>query len=176
MAIATKTAPNPAPQARPFEHIDQISEWFRAAIPRPTERYALTQLSVHFEEVSEMVQVLGAAGATSESCRQLIFTADALSYFQRQIKAGSVELVLNKINRVELLDALCNQIVTAVGVAHMFGMDIEGALKEVANSNDSKFEENGEPIFNAQTKIMKGPRYQPPELDQYAVRRVRTNV
>jgi hypothetical protein len=50
-------------------------------------------------------------------------------------------------------------------------MDIEGALREVANSNASKFVENREPIFNAQTKIMKGPRYQPPELDQYAVRR-----
>jgi hypothetical protein len=99
-----------------------------------------------------------------------------LGYFQRQLKSGDLKVAFDKINRTVLLHALCDQIVTAVGVAHILGMDIEGALREVANSNASKFVENREPIFNAQTKIMKGPRYQPPELDQYAVRRVRTNV
>ncbi|MEG9499874.1 hypothetical protein [Mannheimia indoligenes] len=61
---------------------------------------------------------------------------------------------------------LCDQIVTAIGVAYMFGMDIQGALKEVADSNDSKFE-NGEPVFNEQGKIAKGKHYFSPNLKQF---------
>ncbi|MRN38577.1 hypothetical protein CRG49_002085 [Neisseria sp. N95_16] len=38
---------------------------------------------------------------------------------------------LNEVQRIELLDTCCDQIVTAVGVAYMLGMDIEGALAEV---------------------------------------------
>ena len=68
--------------------------------------------------------------------------------------------------RVELLDALCDQVVTAVGVAYMMGMDIEGALAEVNRSNWSKFE-GGVPVFNEQGKIAKGVEYTPPELSDY---------
>jgi len=54
-------------------------------------------------------------------------------------------------------------------------MDIEGALKEVASSNDSKFGEDGKPIFNEQSKIMKGPHYQSPDLTAYTLRRTQSN-
>ena len=58
---------------------------------------------------------------------------------------------------------MCDQIVTAVGVAHMLGYDIEGALAEVNASNFSKFE-NGQPVFNESGKIKKGTFYREPEL------------
>ena len=69
--------------------------------------------------------------------------------------------------RVELLDALCDQIVTAVGVAYMMGMDIEGALAEVNRSNWSKFKGSVVPVFNEHGKIVKGEDYTPPELSDY---------
>ena len=46
---------------------------------------------------------------------------------------------LTESQRIAVLDAICDQIVTAVGVAYMMGMDIEGALAEVNRSNWSKF-------------------------------------
>jgi predicted HAD superfamily Cof-like phosphohydrolase len=70
------------------------------------------------------------------------------------------------IDRKALLDSLCDQIVTAVGVAHMFGMDISGALSEVNRSNWSKFVE-GKPVFNEHGKIAKGPNYTPPDLARF---------
>ncbi|SSX60346.1 nucleoside triphosphate pyrophosphohydrolase family protein [Actinobacillus lignieresii] len=73
---------------------------------------------------------------------------------------------LDNEDKVELLDALCDQIVTAIGVAHMFGMNIQGALQEVANSNDSKFED-GKPVFNEQGKIAKGKHYFKPNLERF---------
>ena len=69
-------------------------------------------------------------------------------------------------NKIELLDSLCDQIVTAIGVAHMLGMDIENALAEVNRSNHSKFED-GKPVFNAQGKISKGVNYTPPKLGKF---------
>ena len=136
-------------------------------MPNPGAKSTATQLGVHFEEVCEMVQTLGGAGMTRDACKQLIFAGDVLSYFQRQFKSGDLAINLEKIDRVALLDALCDQIVTAVGVAHMLGMNIEGALKEVADSNDSKFDDNGEPIFNSQHKVMKGPNHKNPDLAAY---------
>ena len=73
---------------------------------------------------------------------------------------------LSNGGKIELIDALCDQIVTAIGVAHMFGMDIQGALQEVANSNDSKFED-GRPVFNEHGKIAKGKNYFKPELAKF---------
>ena len=69
-------------------------------------------------------------------------------------------------DRQLLLDSLCDQIVTAVGVAHMFGLDITGALEEVNRSNWSKFVD-GEPVFNKHGKIAKGPNYSPPDLSKF---------
>ena len=68
--------------------------------------------------------------------------------------------------RTELLDALCDQIVTAVGVAHMFGLDIEGALAEVNRSNWSKFVD-GKPTFDANGKIAKPATYSKPDLTPF---------
>lgn len=172
--MATTSQPFQATETsdQPFEPIRQIARWFETAVPAPTNRNIHTQLGVHLEELSEMVQALKYAGTTYSAREQLTFAADVLGCFQRQLKDGKLEINFDKINRVTLLDALCDQIVSMVGIVHMLGMDIDGALKAVADSNDSKFDEDGRPIFNDQRKIMKGPRYQSPNLSAYTVKRI----
>ena len=76
------------------------------------------------------------------------------------------EVNVEDVDRTELLDALCDQIVTAVGVAHMFGLDIEGALAEVTRSNYSKFVD-GAPVFDANGKIAKPATYSKPDLTPF---------
>lgn len=149
--------------------IHQISRWFEKAVPNPDTRNFHSQLGVHLEEVCEMLLALGDAGSTFSSREQVAFGTQVLDFLQRRIKATSdgCEFEIRDINRIELLDALCDQIVTAIGVAHMLSMDIEGALQEVADSNDSKFDPQGNPLFNEQRKIMKGPNYFAPDLGGY---------
>ena len=130
--------------------LNEIVEWFNEAVPEPTDRNRQVQVGVHFEEVTEMMTAFRVAGLTN-------VLADNL-------KGG--RLRLPEPNRIELLDSLCDQIVTAVGVAHMYGMDIEGALTEVNRSNYSKFVD-GHAMFNAQGKIAKPPTYTPPDLTPY---------
>ena len=140
--------------------IHSIKAWFKAAKPNPSTADACVQIYCHHEEVSEMNAVLNYDV-------EYVVEATALEYemyYSRYLCAVLEELSADA--RVELLDALCDQIVTAVGVAYMLGMDIEGALAEVNRSNWSKFE-GGVPVFNEHGKIVKCAEYTPPELSDY---------
>lgn len=139
--------------------IHSIKEWFKAAKPNPSTADACVQIGCHYEEVSEMSAVL------YDDVR-FALAATALLYKKNRSRYIGVLEELSADARVELLDALCDQVVTAVGVAYMMGMDIEGALAEVNRSNWSKFE-GGVPVFNEQGKIAKGVEYTPPELSDY---------
>jgi len=132
--------------------IDLIWTWFKKAVPEPTDKNRAVQYGVHLEEINEMLASIDAAQ-----------NEDILSvseYFKKYSNN------LTPINEEDFLDSLCDQIVTAVGVAYMMGYDIRGALAEVNRSNWSKFE-NGEPIFDENGKIKKGPNYSPPDLKAY---------
>ena len=140
--------------------IHNIIEWFKAAKPNPSTADVCVQIGCHYEEVSEMSAVL-------YDDVEYSLADTAIPYKIRHSEdLGAALEELSADARVELLDALCDQIVTAVGVAYMMGMDIEGALAEVNRSNWSKFE-GGVPVFNEQGKIAKGVEYTPPELSDY---------
>ena len=139
--------------------IHNIIEWFKAAKPKPSTADVCLQIGCHYEEVSEMSAVLC-------DCAEYALSDTARLYKGNYSAYLGVVGRLRADERVELLDALCDQIVTAVGVAYMMGMDIEGALAEVNRSNWSKFE-GGVPVFNEHGKIAKGVEYTPPELSDY---------
>lgn len=135
-------------------HIASIRNWFALAVPTPTDKNRAVQVGCHFEEVGEMLDAMG------ESHHGL----DALASGYKS--HTEVEIDDENLDRKMMLDALCDQIVTAVGVAHMFGMDIEGALTEVNRSNWSKFVD-GKPVFDANGKIAKPATYSKPNLTPF---------
>ncbi len=135
--------------------ISTVRLWFERAMPAPTDRQRATQVGCHIEEYAEM---LDAFGLDSGKERRL----------SDRIKAsGEFFPFDDAAEKAELLDALCDQIVTAVGVAHAFGLDIAGGLAEVNASNWSKFDEQGQPIFQPNGKIAKGPNYRKPDLSRF---------
>lgn len=144
-----------------------IKQWFATAIPVPTDANRCVQLGVHFEEVAEMVESFG--GETDlqselESMAAEMKAAPATlgeEAFAQSWAAGAAS-----IDRKALLDSLCDQIVTAIGVAHMFDFNIEDALAEVNRSNWSKFVD-GKPVFDTNGKIAKPASYSPPDLSRY---------
>lgn len=142
--------------------IKSIKKWFETAKPSPSVEDACVQVGCHYEEVSEMVEVF--FGHQNQPYRELNYLASRFK--NKRPIAVEISSNLTTQQKQELLDALCDQIVTAVGVAHMLGMDIEGALNEVNNSNWSKFED-GEPVFNEQGKIAKGRDYFAPDLTRF---------
>ena len=48
--------------------------------------------------------------------------------------------------------------------AENMGWNLDEALNRVHLSNMSKLDEDGEPIFREDGKVLKGPNYKPPDL------------
>ena len=132
-------------------------DWFKQAVPAPTDETRCVQIGCHFEEVAEMCDALGMSALRAE-----------LNYAGNLFKSKA-EGALRRVrtaDRKALLDAMRDQCVTGVGVDYMFGADAVGAAREVNRSNWSKFVD-GKPVFNEQGKIAKGPDYSAPELDAF---------
>lgn len=137
--------------------------WANIARPEVTAKQRQTALGVHFEEVSEMIATLQGRDRLTQSL--LTSALVALHGLALHLKTSQPEAAL-VINHIEHVDALADQIVTAVGVAQAFGYDIVGAVDEVNASNFSKFVD-GKAVFDANMKIVKGPNYRPAALAQF---------
>jgi predicted HAD superfamily Cof-like phosphohydrolase len=150
---------------RTFENCTLLDThtWFKKAVPEPQPRNLSTQFGVHLEEVGESLAAIQMQTLEGEQLLQLASDAlEALGDFMKT-HPGCIDIT----NSVEFLDGLCDQIVTATGTAYMAGYDIVGAMTEVNASNFSKFDKDGQPIFNENGKIMKGPNFFKPDLAPY---------
>jgi predicted HAD superfamily Cof-like phosphohydrolase len=73
-----------------------------------------------------------------------------------------------KVNDLkEIADALTDILYVTYGAGHAFGIDLDKCFDEVQNSNMSKLDENGKPIYNEAGKVMKGPKYFKPDLTKF---------
>lgn len=143
------------------EPLADTLKWFELAVPKPTGKNLAIQYGCHLEEVAEMLEAIG----DIEESQHL----DCLGDYYKQTAINEVTTVsVNKEPQrdTEILDSLCDQIVTALGVGYMFGFDMKSALTEVVRSNFSKFE-NGNPVFDDNGKIKKGANYTPPQLGEF---------
>jgi len=68
---------------------------------------------------------------------------------------------------LEVADALTDILYVAYGAGHAFGIDLDKCFDEVQNSNMSKLDENGKPIYNDAGKVMKGSNYFKPDLSKF---------
>ena len=68
---------------------------------------------------------------------------------------------------LEVADALTDILYVAYGAGHAFGIDLDKCFNEVQESNMSKLDSNGKPIYNESGKVMKGPNYFKPNLSKF---------
>ena len=68
---------------------------------------------------------------------------------------------------LEVADALTDILYVTYGAGHAFGINLDKCFDEVQNSNMSKLDDNGKPIFNESGKVMKGPNYFKPDLSKF---------
>ena len=74
---------------------------------------------------------------------------------------------MNNKDLLEVADALTDILYVTYGAGHAFGIDLDKCFDEVQNSNMSKLDENGKPIYNQHGKVMKGPNYFKPDLSKF---------
>ena len=68
---------------------------------------------------------------------------------------------------LEVADALTDILYVTYGAGHAFGINLDMCFDEVQNSNMSKLDENGKPIYNESGKVMKGVNYFKPDLSKF---------
>ena len=78
-----------------------------------------------------------------------------------------LKVALDQNNLKEVADALTDILYVTYGAGHAFGIDLDKCFAEVQNSNMSKLDKNGKPIYNENGKVMKGPNYFQPNLQKF---------
>lgn len=137
--------------------------FFDKAFPVSKPKNFRTQIGVHMEEFAEMIDALE---FTNEGDKYLMhYLNEAIKAASNHMKQESFEIKIK--DREELLDAICDQIVTAAGIAYHSKMDVVNGLNEVNRSNFSKFDENGEPLLDNNLKLIKSSLYTKPNLKSF---------
>ena len=70
----------------------------------------------------------------------------------------------NADRRIDLAKELSDLVFVCYQFAAAFNIDLDKAMGLVFESNLSKLDEQGKPIYRADGKVLKGPNYQPPDL------------
>lgn len=70
----------------------------------------------------------------------------------------------NPIAREEVVKELSDLVFVCYQFAATYGIDLDKAMTLVFESNLSKLDEQGKPIYREDGKVLKGPNYVPPNL------------
>ena len=116
----------------------------------------------NFDKVGIFMKTFGQEVKTKPS-----FSTDKINKLRLDlIKEELIELTeaMNNKDLLEVADALTDILYVTYGAGHAFGINLDKCFEEVQNSNMSKLDENGKPIYNENGKVMKGPNYFKPNL------------
>ena len=146
--------------------IESIALWHKRARPNPTDKDFNTQLGCHLEEIVEMIETLrfthkNGTGVEMPGKNSMLY--QQIKDFADGLKAGRITAYV--ADRKGFVDSVADQIVTGVGVGHCANMQVVKAVDIVNTSNWSKFSPEGQPYFDQNGKILKGPNYVPPALE-----------
>ena len=98
------------------------------------------------------------------------FSSDKINKLRIDLIEEELEELKEAINKNDLketIDALTDILYVTYGAGHAFGVNLDKCFEEVQNSNMSKLDENGKPIYNELGKVMKGPNFFKPNLEKF---------
>ena len=98
------------------------------------------------------------------------FSTDKINKLRIDLIKEEIDELTDAIKNKDLLevaDALTDILYVTYGAGHAFGIDLDKCFDEVQNSNMSKLDESGKPIYNDSGKVMKGPNYFKPNLSKF---------
>jgi predicted HAD superfamily Cof-like phosphohydrolase len=119
----------------------------------------------NFNKVGTFMKTFGQEVKTKPS-----FSSDKINKLRIDLIKEELEELAQAMNDKDLLevaDALTDILYVTYGAGHAFGIDLDRCFDEVQNSNMSKLDENGKPIYNESGKVMKGPNYFKPDLSKF---------
>ena len=85
--------------------------------------------------------------------------------FKEFLEAEGMLFRDNPTLRAEALKELADLVYVCYQYAENMRWDLDEALHRVHESNMSKLDKNGKPIYREDGKVLKGPNYAPPNLE-----------
>ena len=118
----------------------------------------------NFEKVKNFMQTFGQEVKNKPS-----FSSEKINKLRYDLIKEELEELkeaLDKKDLVETADALTDILYVTYGTGHAFGINLDNCFEEVQQSNMSKLDDKGKPIYNDAGKVMKGPKYFKPNLSK----------
>ena len=119
----------------------------------------------NFEKVGLFMKTFNQEVKTSSGLSSKKINSLRISLISEELEELKQAILDNNI--VEVADALTDILYVTYGSGHAFGIDLDKCFNEVQDSNMSKLDNNGKPIFNEYGKVMKGPNYFKPDLSKF---------
>ena len=119
----------------------------------------------NFNKVGTFMKTFGQEVKTKPS-----FSSDKINKLRIDLikeELDELQEAMKNNDLLEVADALTDILYVTYGAGHAFGIDLDKCFEEVQNSNMSKLDQNGEPIYNESGKVMKGPNYFKPDLSKF---------
>ena len=119
----------------------------------------------NFDKVKKFMETFGQEVKTKPS-----FSTDKVNKLRYDLikeELDELKEAMDNKDFLEVADALTDILYVTYGAGHAFGIDLDKCFQEVQNSNMSKLNEDGKPIYNESGKIMKGPKYFKPNLNKF---------
>ena len=119
----------------------------------------------NFESVKKFMETFG-----QEIREKASFPDDKITSLRYELikeELNELRESIDSKDMKEVADALTDILYVTYGAGHAFGIDLDKCFEEVQNSNMSKLDENGKPIYNDAGKVMKGPNYFKPDLSKF---------
>lgn len=118
----------------------------------------------NFEKVGDFMEAMGQEVRIEPGFPSLNVQALRIDLISEEFKE-LVDAIATK-DLVEVADALTDLLYVVYGAGHAFGIDLDSCFDEVHGSNMSKLGEDGRPIYREDGKVLKGPNYFPPDLEE----------
>ena len=119
----------------------------------------------NFEKVKIFMKTFG-----QEVKEKSSFSSDKINKLRVNLIKEELEelkIAIDTKNLIEVADALTDILYVTYGAGHAFGINLDRCFDEVQQSNMSKLDDNGNPIYNDSGKVMKGPKYFKPDLSKF---------
>tara|TARA_Y100000768_G_scaffold369845_1_gene335109 strand:+ start:193 stop:564 length:372 start_codon:yes stop_codon:yes gene_type:complete len=119
----------------------------------------------NFESVKKFMQTFGQQIKEKAEFPNEKITKLRYELIEEELK--EFKEAIDKKDIKEVADALTDILYVTYGAGHAFGINLDKCFQEVQNSNMSKLDQNGKPIYNEKGKVMKGPNYFKPDLTKF---------
>ena len=119
----------------------------------------------NFEKVKTFMKTF-----SQEVKKKSSFSSDKINELRFNLIKEELEELKEALDNEDLLevaDALTDILYVTYGAGHAFGIDLDKCFDEVQQSNMSKLDNHGNPIYNDSGKVMKGPKYFKPDLSKF---------